>query len=287
MRRASSRSTSSRVRMPIGRPPQVDHRDPVDAGLVHGQDGFGQRRVGTGGDRLGGHQLADLVAGQLVLVAVERPGGLDGPVRQDGPEQVAQRHHTHHRRHRASRLEQVPAAATAVMAERPVPGRDRRPTRRRAAERPTGHRPPAPGPSAPICPGPGYDTLETMTRSPRRTAHRSGRAGWLRAAVLGADDGIVSTASLVIGVAASSATQSVVLVAGLAGLVAGAMSMAAGEYVSVSSQRDAERADVDLERRQQAPDPAAELQELTDIYVRRGLDRELATTVATRLTVVD
>ena len=126
-----------------------------------------------------------------------------------------------------------------------------------------------------------------MTRSPRRTAHRSGRAGWLRAAVLGADDGIVSTASLVIGVAASSATQSVVLVAGLAGLVAGAMSMAAGEYVSVSSQRDAERADIDLERRQQAADPAAELQELTDIYVRRGLDRELATTVATRLTVVD
>jgi VIT1/CCC1 family predicted Fe2+/Mn2+ transporter len=126
-----------------------------------------------------------------------------------------------------------------------------------------------------------------MTRSPRRTAHRSGRAGWLRAAILGADDGSVSTASLVIGVAAASTAQRVVLVAGLAGLVAGAMSMAAGEYVSVSSQRDAERADIDLERRQQAADPAAELQELTEIYVRRGLDRELATTVATRLTVID
>jgi vacuolar iron transporter family protein len=86
--------------------------------------------------------------------------------------------------------------------------------------------------------------------SARREAHRSGRAGWLRAAVLGADDGLVSTASLVIGVAAASASRGAVLVAGLAGLVAGAMSIAAGEYVSVSSQRDAERADVDLERRQ-------------------------------------
>jgi VIT1/CCC1 family predicted Fe2+/Mn2+ transporter len=118
-------------------------------------------------------------------------------------------------------------------------------------------------------------------------AHRSGRAGWLRAAVLGADDGLVSTASLVIGVAASSASRGTVLVAGLAGLVAGAMSMATGEYVSVSSQRNAERADVDLERRQHAADPAAELAELTDIYVRRGLDRELAATVASRLTAVD
>jgi VIT1/CCC1 family predicted Fe2+/Mn2+ transporter len=125
------------------------------------------------------------------------------------------------------------------------------------------------------------------TRSARREVHRSGRAGWLRAAVLGADDGLVSTASLIIGVAASSASRGAVLVAGLAGLVAGAMSMAAGEYVSVSSQRDAERADVDLERRQLAADPAAELTELTDIYVRRGLDRELAATVAGRLTAVD
>jgi vacuolar iron transporter family protein len=123
--------------------------------------------------------------------------------------------------------------------------------------------------------------------SARRRAHRSGRAGWLRAAVLGADDGLVSTASLVIGVAAASASRGTVLLAGLAGLVAGAMSMAAGEYVSVSSQRDAERADVDLERRQQLADPAAELAELTDIYVRRGLDRELAARVAGRLTAVD
>jgi vacuolar iron transporter family protein len=125
------------------------------------------------------------------------------------------------------------------------------------------------------------------TRSVRREVHRSGRAGWLRAAVLGADDGLVSTASLIIGVAASSASRGAVLVAGLAGLVAGAMSMAAGEYVSVSSQRDAERADIDLERRQLAADPAVELAELTDIYVRRGLDRELAATVADRLTSVD
>lgn len=125
------------------------------------------------------------------------------------------------------------------------------------------------------------------TRPSHREAHRSGRAGWLRAAVLGADDGIISTASLVIGVAASNASRGAVLVAGLAGLVAGAMSMAVGEYVSVSSQRDAERADVDLERRQLAADPEAELAELTDIYMRRGLERELAATVAKRLTAVD
>ncbi|HYN17087.1 MAG TPA: VIT family protein [Actinomycetes bacterium] len=125
------------------------------------------------------------------------------------------------------------------------------------------------------------------TRPSHREAHRSGRAGWLRAAVLGADDGIISTASLLIGVAASNASRSAVLVAGLAGLVAGAMSMAVGEYVSVSSQRDAERADVDLERRQLAANPEAELAELTDIYMRRGLERELAATVAKRLTAVD
>jgi len=121
----------------------------------------------------------------------------------------------------------------------------------------------------------------------RSEVHRSGRAGWLRAAVLGADDGLVSTASLIIGVAAASAPRGTVLVAGLAGLVAGAMSMAAGEYVSVSSQRDAERADVDLERRELAADPAAELDELTDIYTRRGLDRGLAAAVASRLSEVD
>lgn len=126
-----------------------------------------------------------------------------------------------------------------------------------------------------------------MAALSRRETHRSGRAGWLRAAVLGADDGLVSTASLIIGVAAANVPRGTVLVAGLAGLVAGAMSMAAGEYVSVSSQRDAERADVDLERRELAADPAGELDELTDIYMRRGLDRGLAAAVASRLSEVN
>jgi vacuolar iron transporter family protein len=117
--------------------------------------------------------------------------------------------------------------------------------------------------------------------------HRGRRAGWLRAAVLGADDGIVSTASLVIGVAASAASRSVVLVAGLAGLVAGAMSMATGEYVSVSSQRDAERADIARERDELAANPELELAELAAIYQRRGLDEELARTVAGKLMAVD
>jgi VIT1/CCC1 family predicted Fe2+/Mn2+ transporter len=117
--------------------------------------------------------------------------------------------------------------------------------------------------------------------------HRSGRAGWLRAAVLGADDGIVSTASLVIGVAAAAAPRNAVLVAGVAGLVAGATSMAAGEYVSVSSQRDAEQADIALEQRELAADPDHEQAELTEIYVRRGLDRSLAATVAERLMEAD
>jgi vacuolar iron transporter family protein len=121
----------------------------------------------------------------------------------------------------------------------------------------------------------------------RQQQHRSGRAGWLRAAVLGADDGIVSTASLTIGVAAATASGSAVLVAGLAGLVAGALSMAAGEYVSVSSQRDAERADVTREHQQQQADPDLELAELTDIYVRRGLDEQLAGTVAATLMRAD
>ena len=120
-----------------------------------------------------------------------------------------------------------------------------------------------------------------------RELHRSGRAGWLRAAVLGADDGIVSTASLVIGVAAAAASRGAVLLAGLAGLVAGATSMAAGEYVSVSTQRDAERADIRRERRELAADPEFERAELTEVYVRRGLDRELAATVAERLMAVD
>jgi vacuolar iron transporter family protein len=120
-----------------------------------------------------------------------------------------------------------------------------------------------------------------------RELHRSGRAGWLRAAVLGADDGIVSTASLVIGVAAAAASRNAVALAGVAGLVAGATSMAAGEYVSVSSQRDAEQADIGRERGELAADPELERAELTEIYVRRGLDRELAATVAERLMAVD
>jgi VIT1/CCC1 family predicted Fe2+/Mn2+ transporter len=117
--------------------------------------------------------------------------------------------------------------------------------------------------------------------------HHGQRAGRLRAAVLGADDGIVSTASLVIGVAASAASRSAVLVAGLAGLVAGAMSMATGEYVSVSSQRDAERADIARERGELAANPELELGELAAIYQRRGLDEQLARVVAGKLMAVD
>jgi VIT1/CCC1 family predicted Fe2+/Mn2+ transporter len=115
-------------------------------------------------------------------------------------------------------------------------------------------------------------------------AHRTAHIGWLRAAVLGANDGIVSTASLVLGVAAAHAGTSSVLVAGTAGLVAGAMSMAAGEYVSVSSQRDAERADLRLEERELAADPAGELEELAAIHRARGLSPELADRVAEELT---
>jgi VIT1/CCC1 family predicted Fe2+/Mn2+ transporter len=119
--------------------------------------------------------------------------------------------------------------------------------------------------------------------------HRSGRGGWLRAAVLGADDGIVSTASLMLGVAAaSSSTDSrTVLVAGVAGLVAGAMSMAAGEFVSVSSQRDAERADIALEKGELASNPRGEFHELVAIYQKRGLDPELAKEVARQLSAED
>ncbi len=114
-------------------------------------------------------------------------------------------------------------------------------------------------------------------------SHRSHRIGWLRAAVLGANDGIVSTASLVVGVAAAGATTQTILVTGVAGLVAGAMSMAAGEYVSVSSQSDTENADLERERRELAADPEHEHAELTAIYVHRGLDKALATQVATQL----
>jgi len=110
--------------------------------------------------------------------------------------------------------------------------------------------------------------------------HRSHRVSWLRAAVLGANDGIVSTASLVIGVAAASASSETVLMAGIAGLVAGAMSMAAGEYVSVSSQRDVERADLELERAHLEHDPEYEAAELTQIYIDRGVDPATAASVA-------
>lgn len=117
--------------------------------------------------------------------------------------------------------------------------------------------------------------------------HRTDRIGWLRAAVLGANDGIVSTASLIVGVAAAAATRHEILVAGVAGLVAGALSMAAGEYVSVSSQADTEQADLALERRELAAQPNAEEEELAAIYVRRGLDRDLARTVARQLMAKD
>jgi VIT1/CCC1 family predicted Fe2+/Mn2+ transporter len=116
-----------------------------------------------------------------------------------------------------------------------------------------------------------------------RERHRSERIGWLRAAVLGANDGIVSTASLVVGVAAAAATRHEVLIAGIAGLVAGALSMAAGEYVSVSSQADTEQADLGRERRELAMQPQAEEDELTGIYAKRGLEPGLARTVARQL----
>ncbi len=118
-------------------------------------------------------------------------------------------------------------------------------------------------------------------------AHRSGRAGWLRAAVLGSNDAIVSTASLIIGVAAAESSSDAVLAAGIAGLCAGAMSMAAGEYVSVSSQRDAEQADIERESRELRTNPEAEIDELTGLYVARGLDAELARKVALQLTERD
>ncbi|ALJ15279.1 VIT1/CCC1 transporter family protein [Sphingopyxis macrogoltabida] len=124
-------------------------------------------------------------------------------------------------------------------------------------------------------------------RGDHREAHLVSRTGWLRAAVLGANDGIVSTASLIIGVAASGATRQSILVSGVAGLVAGAMSMAAGEYVSVSSQADTERADLAREKRELASDPAAERDELAGIYERRGLDPETARIVVNQMTAFD
>jgi VIT1/CCC1 family predicted Fe2+/Mn2+ transporter len=118
-------------------------------------------------------------------------------------------------------------------------------------------------------------------------AHRTGRIGWLRAAVLGANDGIVSTASLVLGIAAAGAAKQEVLLAGVSGLVAGALSMAAGEYVSVSSQGDTEKASLVLERAELATQPVAEENELAAIYEKRGLDTELARAVAQQLMAHD
>ena len=129
--------------------------------------------------------------------------------------------------------------------------------------------------------------LASTVPSAHAEPHLSGRAGWLRAAVMGANDGILSTASLIAGVAAGSGDKATIVLAGFAGLVAGALSMAAGEFVSVSSQADAERADVERERTELATNPEAELAELTAIYVERGLEPELAARVAEDLTKVD
>jgi VIT1/CCC1 family predicted Fe2+/Mn2+ transporter len=126
-----------------------------------------------------------------------------------------------------------------------------------------------------------------MPRSIHAERHYTHRIGWLRAAVLGANDGIVSTAALVVGVAAAGSSRSAILIAGLAGLVAGAMSMAAGEYVSVSSQADTERADLARETRELAESPEAELRELQSLYIERGLDPDLALRVAQQLSAGD
>ncbi len=120
-----------------------------------------------------------------------------------------------------------------------------------------------------------------------KEVHYVNRAGWLRAAVLGANDGLISTASLIVGVAASASGRSEILTAAFAGWAAGALSMAAGEYVSVSSQADLERADLDRERHALAAEPAAETEELADIYVRRGLEPDLAREVARQLMARD
>lgn len=119
--------------------------------------------------------------------------------------------------------------------------------------------------------------------TPHSEVHKSRRSGWLRAAVLGADDGLVSTSSLMLGVAAASASRTAIFTAGFAGLVAGAMSMAAGEYVSVSSQKDAEEADLKIEAKALRDYADEELQELTNIYIDRGLDPKLARQVAEQL----
>lgn len=120
-------------------------------------------------------------------------------------------------------------------------------------------------------------------KTPHEEPHKSHRAAWLRAAVLGVNDGVVSTASLMVGVSAAAASKSAILTAGIAGLSAGALSMAAGEYVSVSSQRDSERADIAIEERSLAANPEGELAELAWIYEQRGLEPQLAKKVATQL----
>jgi len=126
--------------------------------------------------------------------------------------------------------------------------------------------------------------MEIQMRSFHLESHRTHRIGWLRASVLGANDGVVSVASLVVGVAAGGVGRQAVLLAGIAGLVAGAMSMAAGEYVSVQSQADTENADLEREKRELAEEPELELTELTGIYMERGLDEALAQQVAEQLT---
>ena len=136
--------------------------------------------------------------------------------------------------------------------------------------------------------GPGWRMGRGMSRLRQLPeSHLVTRIGWLRAAVLGANDGIVSTASLIVGVAAAAATQHDVLIAGVAGLVAGAMSMAAGEYVSVSSQSDTEQADLTRERKELRENPEFELDELAEIYVKRGVDKGLARQVAQQLMAKD
>ena len=129
--------------------------------------------------------------------------------------------------------------------------------------------------------------MASNTRVNRGEVHRSDRIGWLRAAVLGANDGLISTSSLIVGVAAAGPSRAAILLAAVAGLAAGALSMAAGEYVSVSSQADTEGADLDLERGELAASPEAERAELAGLYVARGLSRELAVEVADQLMAHD
>jgi VIT1/CCC1 family predicted Fe2+/Mn2+ transporter len=130
-------------------------------------------------------------------------------------------------------------------------------------------------------------TIRSFIMMPHKESHRAARIGWLRAAVLGANDGTISIASLVIGVAAAGTSHGSILLTGVAGLVAGAMSMAAGEYVSVQSQADTESADIAREKRELETEPEHELEELTAIYVSRGLDQPLALQVAEKLMSVD